>query len=52
MIIDNLNPLEKLTKFKKQMDEQKIQNVIEDKKRNIIKDKKKVHLLLRHQVLT
>jgi len=48
---NNLNPLEKLTKLKKQIDEQNIQSVIEDEKRNIIRDKKYGAFTLRQQVL-
>jgi len=47
----NLSPLEKLTKLKKQMDEQNIQSVIDDEKRNIITDKKYGAFTLRKQVL-
>jgi len=47
----NLTPHEKLTKLKKQMDEQNIKSVIEDEKRNIIKDKKYGAFTLRQQVL-
>jgi len=52
-IIDtnNLTPFEKLTKLKKQMNEQNIQSTIEDENRNIIKDKKHGTFTLRQQVL-
>ena len=49
---ENINLSENLKNFTKQLEQIKIQNIINDKSKNIIKDTKLSNFILRYQILT